>query len=375
MMAASDDPKDAWVVAGLYDPSSPSASERVELLTWLASLGTSMEQMVTAEAAGQLGSLAGDLALRPGPRKSLREIAELIGTSVESLDEVRRASGFAPTDSDAVAFTAGDIDMFRAFSDAAAIFSRTELLHFSRVVGTSLRRIADAAGEMFLIDVEGPLVSVPTGRELALARKTYDAILMTEAAIAVFEPMFRAHLEQSNLTSRVARANSTDYRTMPLAVGFVDLTRFTTRAEQLSPQQLLDLVLTFEADACNLVADHGGRVVKLIGDEVMFTAVDATAACSIALGLLTKVASVDAPKPRGGLAFGPVIAHGGDLYGDTVNRASRMADTAIPGEVLVDAELRARVSGFDFEQAGRRQLKGFRDPVALWSLVARDIEQ
>jgi adenylate cyclase len=181
--------------------------------------------------------------------------------------------------------------------------------------------------------------------------------------------MFRAHLEQSLLATRRARGASTDYTTLPLAVGFVDLTEFTARSAQLSPTDLLNLVLTFEADACDLVADHGGRVVKLIGDEVMFTAVDAEAACAIALGLLASVGSVDAPNPRGGLAYGPVIAHGGDLYGETVNRAARMADIAIPGEVLVDAAVVSLSGGLQFDQAGRRQLKGFRDPVELWSLT------
>jgi class 3 adenylate cyclase len=369
-MAASDDPSDAWTAAGLYDPTSPTATEQLELLTWIATFGISVEQMVAAKAIGQLGSLPADLALRPGPHTSLREIAELIGTNVESLNDIRRSSGFAPTDPNAALFTAGDVEMFRGFNDAAALFSRTELLHFTRVVGTSLRRIADAAGEMFILDIEAPLVTEPTTDRLALARQSYDAILMTESAIAVFEPMFRAQLEQSILMSRLARMSSSDNTTLSLAVGFVDLTGYTSRSQQMSGEQLLDLVLTFESNACDLVADHGGRVVKLIGDEVMFTTVDADAACSIALGLLADAGPVDAPHPRGGVAYGPVIAHGGDLYGDTVNRASRIADIAVPNEVLVDAEVQSRATAFAFGQAGRRLLKGFNEPITLWSLTA-----
>ena len=80
-MAASEDLTNAWTAAGLYDPSSPSASDQFELLTWISSLGITIEQMVAAHAIGQLDSLPGDLALRPGPHKSLREIASLIGAT------------------------------------------------------------------------------------------------------------------------------------------------------------------------------------------------------------------------------------------------------------------------------------------------------
>lgn len=371
-MAQRDDvdSTDAWIAAGLYDPLSPTAHQRFDLLTWLASLGISVDQMLAAKADSQLRALAGDIALRPGPRTSLRQIAEEIGTTVESINDVRRASGFPPNDPGAADFTAGDAEMFRSFNAASTIFSLDELLHFTRVVGTSMRRIADAASEMFLLDIEAPLVSSADSDELALARSIYDATLMTGSAVAIFEPMFRAHLEQSLIATRLARGASTDYNTLPLAVGFVDLTEFTALSSQLSAPALLDLVLTFEANACDLVADHGGRVVKLIGDEVMFTAVDAEAACAIALGLLAIVGSADAPNPRGGLAYGPVIAHGGDLYGQTVNRAARMADIAIPGEVLVDTGVTVRAPQMHFAQAGRRQLKGFREPVDLWSLNA-----
>ena len=364
------DSTDAWIAAGLYDASSPTAHQRFELLTWITSLGISLEQMVAAKADSALRSLPGDIALRPGPRISLRQIAEQIGTSVESINDVRRASGFPPADPDAVEFTASDTEMFRAFNVAATIFSRDELLHFTRVVGTSMRRIADAASEMFLLDVEAPLVSKSDSDEVTLARSIYDATQMTGSAVVIFEPMFRGHLEQSLLATRSARGASTDYNTLPLAVGFVDLTEFTALSSQLSAPALLDLVLTFEANACDLVADHGGRVVKLIGDEVMFTAVDVDEACAIALGLLASVGSADAPNPRGGLAYGPVIAHGGDLYGETVNRAARMADIAIPGEVLVDSGVTANAARMRFTRAGRRQLKGFRGPVDLWSLSA-----
>jgi class 3 adenylate cyclase len=76
-------------------------------------------------------------------------------------------------------------------------------------------------------------------------------------------------------------------------------------------------------------------------------------------------------QPRGGLAFGEVIMHHGDYYGPVVNLASRLTDNAVPGEVLVDSAARAASVETDicFEPAGRRQLKGFDEPVPVFALA------
>ncbi|MBK8332084.1 MAG: adenylate/guanylate cyclase domain-containing protein [Acidimicrobiaceae bacterium] len=155
---------------------------------------------------------------------------------------------------------------------------------------------------------------------------------------------------------------------MPLAIGFVDLSGFTEHTGGLSPVALRDLIVDFESRANAIVGDHDGRVVKMIGDEVMFSAVSSPAACSIALALTA--AAPEGTTARGGLAFGAVIASGGDLYGPIVNLASRIADIAVPGEVLVNQAIADSVPGRVFEPAGRRQLKGFNDPVRLWTLTS-----
>jgi adenylate cyclase len=99
----------------------------------------------------------------------------------------------------------------------------------------------------------------------------------------------------------------------------------------------------------------------------MFSAIDAEALCSIALAL-TEAAPSDIPA-RGGLASGEVVASGGDLFGPVVNLASRIADIAIPGEVLVDSSVAQAAPSMSFEPAGRRSLKGFSEPVHVWTLT------
>ena len=75
------------------------------------------------------------------------------------------------------------------------------------------------------------------------------------------------------------------------------------------------------------------------------------------------------------MSFGDLTIRRGDYYGPVVNVASRLVDQAVPGEVLVitpvvDA-LGARNgprAGFAFTPAGRRMLRGFADPVEVWTL-------
>ena len=69
--------------AGLYDPNAPNAAEQLELLEWLAARGVTIEQMRAALGRSPLSGLAGDLALRPGDRYTLAQVAERAGVPIE----------------------------------------------------------------------------------------------------------------------------------------------------------------------------------------------------------------------------------------------------------------------------------------------------
>lgn len=361
-MHAADGEEQRWVDAGLLDPSSPTASDRRALLEWLTALGIPLDLMVDAEREGDLAGLAGDLALRPGERFTVAELARRTGFDLAMATQLRIAAGFTPGTAEEPTCTPDDVTVFDLFALARSLFSEAELLHFTRVVGSSIRRVAEAAGEMFLRDVEAS--QRPVVDELERARTSVQAIELARQATGLFDPLFRAHLAGSVRASRRALAGHDDVATMPLSVGFVDLAGFTERSGAASPAELLRLVSTFEAMAHDLVTAHGGRLVKLIGDEVMFAAVDPDAACAIALALTSQ----QGVPARGGMAHGEVVTSGGDLYGSVVNLASRITDQAVVGEVLVNDALVEAAPGRMFEPAGRRNLKGFSEPVRLWTL-------
>ncbi|MBI4935343.1 MAG: hypothetical protein HY828_15790 [Actinobacteria bacterium] len=358
---------DEWVAAGIYDPDAPDAAQRLELLEWLAAQDIDTAAMVEACERGQLNALAGDKKLRPGRRMTVHQIAQEVGLPFETVIAVHRSTGMPPSADDDPVYTEADVQMFRLFGLASQVFSADELSHFVRVVGNSMRRIAEAAGEMFLRDVEAPIYEHHDGTPLEMAKANLAGIELAHMASGIFDPMFRSHLEMATRTVRRAREGQEDYSTVPLTIGFVDLSGFTSRSSSMSPSELLDLVMTFEAARVDLVGEHGGRLVKLIGDEVMFSAVEPIEACTIANGLV-RHASKLADGGRAGLAYGHVITSGGDVYGEIVNLASRIVDIAVPGEILVNQAVTERADGLRFDPAGRRQLKGFAEPVRLWSL-------
>jgi adenylate cyclase len=140
-------------------------------------------------------------------------------------------------------------------------------------------------------------------------------------------------------------------------------------SQSLTASDLTALIVGFERTVFDLVAESGGRVVKTIGDEVMFTFDDASAAADFALRI-TSAGDDALPAVRVGLGWGPVLVRQGDCFGPTVNLASRVVGTANGGEVVVDAAMAELLttSGYTLVPIDERELKGF-GAVSLWRLA------
>lgn len=146
-----------------------------------------------------------------------------------------------------------------------------------------------------------------------------------------------------------------------VTVGFGDMTGYTALVQNLSGDELAVLVDRFEAVTRDLIAASGGRVVKTIGDEVLWVAPTSIAGVSIALDLIDAVARDDVlPSIKAAVDTGPVLMRDGDVFGPTVNRASRIVDLAHAGTVVVTTEVREEVADdrhFTVRPLGPRRLK------------------
>ncbi len=352
------------IAAGIYDPASPHAADRLALVEWLAGRGVTLEQMIE-RGSRSLSGLAGDLAIRPGRRVTARDIAEETGMTVDEVMSLALAAGFPPEGPDSPSFTEGDAHVFSVFRGGANLFGDAATRRFTRVLGSSLSRVAEAAVTLFQVNVEQPILE-SGGSELAIAQENLRAVETLEGVRAVIDNLFGSHVETAIRRLREARpSRSPD--SVQFAVGFVDLVGFTTVTQRMPVRDLALLVERFEETAYDVVAAFDGRVVKLIGDEVMFVTRDCGDACRIALTLFERFAEDRTVTPRGALAYGEMLARGGDYYGPIVNLSSRIAQIAVPSELLVTAEVARSVESGDlaFEPAGRRMLKGFDEPVSL----------
>jgi adenylate cyclase len=356
-MAAPD-----YEAAGLYDPAAPNAAERLALLEWFTSIGITIEAMRRAGPA--LPTLAADLALKRGPRYRLEEAAEQTGLSPQRVSELSLAVGLPVAPNDAV-FSNETLGIFRFFAGGSALFGEAPLMRFLRIVGSSLERIAEAAVSMYYVTVEGPLRSLGT-TERELAQASLRSVEMIDTLQSLIHDLFRSHM--AVVIERFRRTElGQSMHTARMTVGFIDLVGFTTLSTEMTPSELANLIERFEVRAHDVVVARGGRLVKLIGDEVMFVTIDAGAACDIALALCEEFAGDPVVRPRGALATGDLIVLGGDYYGPIVNLASRLAEQAVPAELLVTRAVAESVHSpaLHFEPAGRRMLKGIGEPVAL----------
>lgn len=356
--------------AGLYDPRSEAAEDRLQLLDWLVELGFSLDDMVAAEATDTLPGMASDRRVAERDHLSDEEAAARSGLSIDDLRLFATAFGFTPFDADGggVGLNSAEADMLGMFDGLRSMFTHPEAIGFVRVVGSSLSRVAEAAMTLFLTDVESPHHAA-RGSEFALAKKSFEAVGLLDEFVPLLDTVLRRHLMQATMRSRAA-VMMDDRRFMRFAVGFIDLVGFTPVSQGLGPDELRAFIRDFEGVAHNAVTENGARLVKLIGDEVMFVTPDADAACAVAKALMVTFRAGRAEvQPRGGLAYGPVLLQGGDYYGEVVNLASRLADAAVPMELLVTGDLEDAASSVEFEPAGRRQLKGFADPVSVRSLL------
>jgi adenylate cyclase len=361
---------DEFEAAGLYDPKSANAAERPELLEWLAARGITLEQMKWAADRDTLGGLASDLVLGQGAHYTLEEVIELTGISAERAREVNLAVGF-PLGDRKQHFTDETVHMYRFFRAGSALFG-DELSHrFLRKVGSALAHVAEAAVSMFYVSIEGPMRARGT-TERELAEASLMAVESVRDLQTLIHGLFRSHMEAAIQRFRRAQlGRSID--TARMTVGFVDLVGFTPLSSRLSSRELANMIEYFEQTAHDVVTSRGCRLVKLIGDEVMFVTLDAAAACDAALALLEEFAGHAAVTPRGALAAGDLVVRGGDYYGPIVNLASRVAELAVPRELLVTAAVmdEVRSDALRFEPAGKRMLKGLDEPVTLFTVERR----
>jgi adenylate cyclase len=279
-----------------------------------------------------------------GPRRYTRlQVAELAGMPPARTQRLWRALGFPDAADDDPAFTDADVEALNVLStliDSGFVGPDTEA-SIARAMGQSLSRLADWQTDM-LADV----LTRGSGEGERRVASTDDAIEAARALLPhlrhVQDYVWRRHLA-ANADRLLSATGPGDRR--ELAVGFADLVGYTSRSRGMGGRELGAMVEDFEAIATEVIARRHGRVVKTVGDGVLFTAASAVDAVEIGLQLPEAWDTEERPPLRVGAAYGRVLTRLGDIYSPVVNLASRLTSLARPGTTLVDRDLAQRLRG------------------------------
>jgi class 3 adenylate cyclase len=353
---------DAMRAAGIADPRA-----RAGLLEYLAGLGFSVDEMAEAERRGRLFGLAGDVLLQSGPQAyTLRTAADSIGVPVEAVEHAWAMLGLTVEDSDTPTLSQADVDALATWVAMRAEMSDAAADGFLRVLGATVARLAEAASSM--IRTSAPRLWLGhSGDELTTAQAYREAAQFIPRIGAMMDAVHRHHLVSTRMfIESVERGPSVS---VLCGVGFADLSGFTALTQTLTPAELSAMLSEFGDTVSDVVHADGGRVVKLLGDAVMWVSPQPERLAKAAFDLVHHPRAREAGlQVRAGLGYGPILTLNGDYFGNAVNLAARLVAAAAPGQILAAEAVHEQLPGWPAVVQEPLQLKGFDAPVIAYEL-------
>jgi len=309
---------------------------------------TDLENAILGEAPSLLGS----------------EVAAAAGISNDDARRLWRALGF-PDATDQVAFTPGDQQALelvtQTLADSPIDFET--MLRLVRAIGHTVARLADwqmATLATALEEFSAGDLTAPDSMKAALS--------LIEGQVPHFDQLlvyaWRRHLAAAIGRIDILGQADEDLHVPQATVGFADIVSFTALSNELDEHQIGELVEVFETRCSDVIADHNGRVIKTLGDSVLFLESDPVQAIDIALDIIAVIGGDERlPDVRLGLATGPVVLRMGDVYGPPVNLAARFTAVARRNRVIIDERTAELLPPTEFETRPlpARPIRGFGD--------------
>lgn len=354
---------------GLRDRFTPGDVRRAELVQSIEGAGVSLDGLAAALEQGTL-----DLGFLDAPvyeRFSLlstvtfQELAERTGVPINLLTLIREIAGSGTPEPD---------DQVREGEMAVADFVEAQIKagfkpaaieRLMRVQGDSLRRMAETEANWWQSEVIEPAMAAGKSGEMISATDfSQDMSTLAEKSVIAVYHAHQAHAWTANIIASfetlMAGVGLHSRLERPPAVCFLDITGYTRLTQERGDAAAAELATNLARVVERTSVRHGGRPIKWLGDGVMFVFRDAGPGVMAALEMADGVSEAGLPPSHVGLHAGPVIFQSGDYYGQTVNVASRIAEYARPGEVLVSQAVVDASTGteVDFRQIGPVELKG-----------------
>jgi adenylate cyclase len=304
------------------------------------------------------------------PGLSAAEVAERTGIDVDAARRLWRALGF-PEHGEERAYNTADVaaltTLVSGFDSGLVDFDLAVTL--TRAVGQTMARLADwevAALVPRIEELQGS--DHGSGSRLETARQLLDEFGGPFEELLIYS--WRRHLAAAVARMEALGADEEDLSTSQLSVGFADIVSFTALSNDLSRERIGDLVEVFESRCADVVARNNGRMIKSIGDSVLFVNDDPIRAYDTAEGIISVIGrDKRMPDVRVGLASGSVVMRMGDVFGPPVNMAARLTAVARRNRIIIDAATARLLPDDQFEtrRLPARPMRGFGilEPVAV----------
>ena len=253
------------------------------------------------------------------------EAAERAGVPVEQARRIWRSLGF-PDRSDDRAYDDADVAALAALRGLVGEEPKDfeVALNVARGIGISLARLADWEVGALLQHGESESGVVPEFAD------RFESLLRY-----AWRRHFVVALDRMEALREIADEPGTHH----LTVGFADIVGFTALSNEVSRERIGDIVETFETRCGDVIASRDGRLIKSIGDAVLFVNDDPMRAFETAEGIINIIGRDQRmPDVRVGLATGSVVLRMGDVFGPPVNLASRLTQVARRNRIIVDHE-------------------------------------
>lgn len=366
------------------------AAFAVRLVSALLDAGTpeAIIERATAEGWLNFDGIDDRLPNDPGPRSS-RPFAEFqaeAGPRASLLPAVYEVLGL-PEPNPSVPIHRDEEAMFQGFLAGWQAADDDSLLRAARLIAGGTRAATLGWSDLFDEQIAGParerMLRGEIDRFPAEARATFTTLV--RVAPQLFTWLSTRYLEQRATVAIVdgferflaSRNLAPDPEApAPPAIVFVDLSGFTRLTEERGDETAVRTATALQRKADAAATRHGGRLVKLLGDGAMLRFPEPIVGTKAALDLVEMMSGQGALSARAGVHAGPVIERDLDVFGRTVNLASRIADAAQAGEVLASGSVveAAREAALGFEPLDDVILKGISERVPLYRVTRSEAE-
>jgi adenylate cyclase len=361
----------------LLDPEADGLLDDVDLVRLhvvrhhIDHRGHSPGSLAAAVREGRIESMFGTQLFEAGAPLPLDDAAARAGLEPDQVRQLLAALGF-PSNNLREEDPETIFAVLRAARDTGLPWEA--IVGVTRTLGDSMRRIADAE-----IRVVHTYIHERLTAEGASEEEVQDLIFGIEQNLAplmdpLLQRLHREYLLEATIEDAFFHLADSEQQRRELGavettIAFIDIASFTALAETSGDETAIRVLDRIDTVVRPLLVDHDGKVVKQVGDGFMLAFRHPADAVRFAVATQGELArDPELPAIRVGMNTGPALYRTGDYLGSAVNVASRVVNSAMPGQILLTEPVAKAASndGIPVEEIGARMMRGVDEPLALY---------